>query len=375
MCLPFFLVASVVIVPAARLRTTWKRVSGQKPAVLWGPNPIINIKWNSQAIRLLGYTTRTLTYGYFRTINRPEDFDIVINGPVKRLFLPYAVFLWAILNFDIFHVFFDCGYLAYTPMRYLEFPLMKLAGKKLIASPYGADVIRPGKLKRGIDLDAGEMVWERYPQSGRRIERDLAYTNEYADYIIGAAGLAEFLPRVDECLPVLAFDLRSWQPVFETGNAVPRLVHAPNHRTLKGTDSFIRACETLTNEGTQLELVLVEGQKNDKALEIYSQADIVLDQLLMGSYGLFAVEAMALGKPVICDMRDDLRKTLPFFEECPIVSATPDTVESVLRDLMAHPERWPEIGREGRRFVERYHSLESMGRQFERIYRLLWSRA
>lgn len=39
----------------------------------------------------------------------------------------------------------------------------------------------------------------------------------------------------------------------------------------------------------------------------YLQADIIVDQVFCGTYGLLSVEAMAMGKPVVTYIRDDVK--------------------------------------------------------------------
>ena len=58
-------------------------------------------------------------------------------------------------------------------------------------------------------------------------------------------------------------------------------------------------------EGLDADLELVEGLHHDEAFERYRDADIVVDQLNAGWYGLFAIEAMALGKPVVTFLHDE----------------------------------------------------------------------
>ena len=54
-----------------------------------------------------------------------------------------------------------------------------------------------------------------------------------------------------------------------------------------------------------VDLEIVEGLHHDEALERYARADIVVDQLNAGWYGVFAIEAMALGKPVVTYLHDE----------------------------------------------------------------------
>ena len=76
------------------------------------------------------------------------------------------------------------------------------------------------------------------------------------------------------------------------------MVHAPSSRRRKGTDHVVRACDDL-----DVDLVIVEGL-HEEALARYRDADIVVDQLHAGWYGL-AIECMALGKPVVTFLHDE----------------------------------------------------------------------
>ena len=106
---------------------------------------------------------------------------------------------------------------------------------------------------------------------------------------------------------------------------------------------------------------------------LQAQSDIFLEMLTFGWFGANAREAMMLGKPVICYIRpvwlESVRQELPdYAKELPIVSATPDTVEEVLLDLIANPEKRRAIGQRGRAFAEKWHSAEAGGCRFDKIY-------
>ena len=94
-------------------------------------------------------------------------------------------------------------------------------------------------------------------------------------------------------------------------------------------------------EGLDADLELVEGLHHDEAFERYRAADIVVDQLNAGWYGLFAIEAMALGKPVVTFLHDEaVRRTEEAFgTRVPIVSATAETLREALRPLVCATQR------------------------------------
>ena len=99
-------------------------------------------------------------------------------------------------------------------------------------------------------------------------------------------------------------------------------------------------------------------------------ADVVIDQLRVGWYGAFAVELMAMGKPVIAYIREDDLRFVPrqLAAELPIVRATPDTVQDRLAELLADPAKLAEIGRRSRRFVERWHDPDTIARWLLEVY-------
>jgi glycosyltransferase involved in cell wall biosynthesis len=89
-----------------------------------------------------------------------------------------------------------------------------------------------------------------------------------------------------------------------------------------------------------------------------ADADIVIDQLLLGSYGVAACEAMAAGRAVIGNVDDHVREVVRQASgfELPIIQATPDDLEQVLARLACDPSELSEAARRGPSFVGAVHS-------------------
>ena len=103
------------------------------------------------------------------------------------------------------------------------------------------------------------------------------------------------------------------------------ILHAPNHRNIKGTEYLEEAGRELRKDGLAVELELLQGRPNAEILEAVRASDVVADQFLMPGYAMAAVEAMASGRPVMDNMGGlpaELRAT-EAFERCPAVDATP----------------------------------------------------
>jgi glycosyltransferase involved in cell wall biosynthesis len=369
---------AIAIVPASRVRRLARRSLGRPPAILWGPTPVLNIRYSALADRLYGYRSDTLVYTVYR-INARQDFDYTLDRfyriPVLGELVPYAALLWSGLRYDVFGFFFDGGLLAPTPLWRFELPLVKAAGKGVVVYPYGGDA-RLATETRSLgpwhaytDIPVGDE-----DRDEADVRRHLAVFGRWADVILGCADLVEWLPRHDGVLPY-PIDADAWEPAPEADDGVVTVVHSPNHRHYKGTRFLIEAVDSLRAEGLPVELVLIEGMPNDVARRTYERADVVADQFLVGAYALFAIEGMALGKPVLCYLNDRFRQFHPEWDECPIVNTSPDDIADNLRRLVLDPALRAELGARGPGYVRTHHSLERVGAQMDAIYRSLWDGA
>jgi glycosyltransferase involved in cell wall biosynthesis len=133
----------------------------------------------------------------------------------------------------------------------------------------------------------------------------------------------------------------------------------------KGTEHVIAACD-----GLDADLEIVEGLHHDEARERYRAADIVVDQLNAGWHGIFALEAMALGKPVVGYLREEAvrRSEEGYGIRVPIVQATKETLRERLRALAADPAGRRRIGAESRAYVERVHDIDRIAARLLDLY-------
>jgi glycosyltransferase involved in cell wall biosynthesis len=109
------------------------------------------------------------------------------------------------------------------------------------------------------------------------------------------------------------------------------------------------------------------------ARERYARADIVVDQLNAGWHGVFALESMALGKPVVAHLKPDVveRSAAGYGVRLPIVPATPETLVDALRPLVEQPALRREIGARSRAYVEQVHDIDRIADRLIDLYRSL----
>jgi hypothetical protein len=181
-----------------------------------------------------------------------------------------------------------------------------------------------------------------------------------------------FLPDRAKFVPYACTKLLELTPIYsDTDTNTLRICHAPSHRRLKGTSFVEDAIRALKAQGFSIELDLVEGQTHEETIKRIRNCDILIDQLHHGWYGGVAVEAMALGKPVVCYIRDkDLQFVPPIMaQELPIIRACSQTLIDVLREILTSPKiELRQIGIQSRRFVEKWHDPVLVAKQIEHEY-------
>jgi hypothetical protein len=366
-----------VIALVARAVRRMRRLAGMRPRIVWGNTPIINIKYWSRAVGAAGYRSRTIVTHVYPS-NDASDFDIVrddwlADRPRLRAVRDYLLFARVLWSADVVSAFFDGGFLRATPLEDAELRLLHLAGCRLVLLPFGSDVAVRGHLGPTEAAFAVhyQYVLDRSDAIRRRVDR----LSASADLVVKTLQVG-YLPRHDAFWSHgLAVDTEHWSPreVDRPLGGETVIVHAPNHRKLKGTDAVIAAVDRLSAEGLNVRLVLLEGRPNHEVRDAIRAADVAVDQLLTG-YGLFAVECMAAGLPVISNLRwmPSAMRRAPSVAAAPIVDADEGDLVDRLRELVTDPERRRRLGQESRRFAMQYHSYEASGRVWADIFEHVW---
>jgi len=321
----------------------------------------------AEGVRALGIRATVLTFD-------PHPFgyqdDLCLNlSQIPQLWRRrgklFANFLRAILSYDTLH--FHCG--STLLPHYLDLPWLKLLGKKMVVSFWGSEV-RLRKvaeennpyyaLVENTVRDDDEII-DRLQRIARYIKVAVVADYELHKYVVPFFEHVIIIPQ--------AIDTHNIPPVFpDPQKHVPLIVHTPSHKGIKGTQYVEQAISRLEKR-YRFRFLLLHQMTNQGIKETLEQADVVVDQLLLGAYGVLSVEAMALGKPVLCYIRDDLVDKYP--SDLPIVNANPDTIELELEKLLSNPELRTEIGKRSRKFAERHHDSRVVAQKLIELYESL----
>ena len=342
-----------------------------------GPDPLLNSIYHKQSLEHAGYKVQTFCYKpYFIT----KKFDIIFSskGIFSRLLITLTrwPFVYCIFNHKAFFIYFNGGPLYPFSFYLWKFePLfLNIAGIKTVVLPYGGDVQDLTKTSNYLFKNA---IIKDYPSQKylrKRILQKIDLWSLRANHVIAGCDWIEHLYHWDTLMvshfAIRAHDLNTSSKVKKTGELL--ILHAPNHRTIKGSGYIENAVEKLQHQGLNIKLKIIEGVSNAELINEMIKADLIVDQLIGGWYAMFAIEAMSLAKPVVCYLRDDF---LNFYKtvgvlgknDCPIINANPNNIEDVLRNLYHNRKILEESSLKGPKFVKNYHSIEVIGEKFKSI--------
>jgi len=171
-------------------------------------------------------------------------------------------------------------------------------------------------------------------------------------------------------LPYASVEIEKFDVKLPSPEGRPRIVHAPSDGSIKGTPIILDALEQLKGR-YDFDLILVEKKTHDEALALYRSADIAIDQVLAGWYGGFAVEMMAMGKPVACYIREQDMKFVPeaMRDDMPILQINPGRLVDDLAAILDRRSEWQDVGKRSRRYVERWHNPDRIAQAMLDAYR------
>jgi len=293
------------------------------------------VPWTiARSLRRRGVDARLVVFERY-ALHPEADIDLRrTGGLVHRQATQWRAFTRLLPQTDVFHFVFGLTLLP----RSLQFAALRVTRKKSVMHYLGSDI-------RG------------------KTPEQLAYGKKAGAEIVGSYDATRWVPEAEVIPP--GIDVARIEAVPPRDSLRPVILHAPSSRRRKGTEAVIAAVD-----GLDADLEIVEGLPHDQAFERFKAADIVVDQLNAGWYGLFAIECMALGKPVVTYLHDEavLRTEEAFRTTVPVVSATAETLRERLRPLVADAAERRRIGAASRAYAELVHDQERVTDRLLDVY-------
>lgn len=198
--------------------------------------------------------------------------------------------------------------------------------------------------------------------------------SKYAQHVFFVnPDLLTFLPSNSTFLP---YAISDWDCIqkhkFKKRNYI-HIVHAPTNRIYKGSDYVLSALNKLKCiYKNNVKISIVEHLEHSEALKIYEDADLIIDQLLIGWYGVFAVEAMKMGKPVMCFIREEDLEHIPsnMSRDCleAIINVNKYDIFEKLCTVVENKNILLEHSLNGYEYVEKYHNPVNVAKFLNSYY-------
>lgn len=286
-----------------------------------------------------------------------------IYNPCRRLVntLSYLSQIEEIVKWaDIIHWVYDLSYFPWTNIP-LEFHIIKKYNKPGVVQWCGSD-IRNYK----IDFEVNPFFKEAYikgewgyiesENQSKRCQLNFFKLGFIPLEFIGMGHYIDknLFKKTFRIFQLLGTD--NIKPNYpRISNSTIYLLHAPSNKGAKGSKYVFEAINALKLK-YDLIFEIIENLPRELALDKISKCDIFIDQLIAGSHGSAAVEAMSFGKPVVCYINEVIGKDYPI--ELPIVNANPGNIYDILEQLILNRENLNIIGKKSRYYVEKYHSAQ-----------------
>lgn len=292
-------------------------------------------------------------------------------------FISFVFFIFALARYNTFY-FLSGETILTRRLRKLEFRIYKLLRKKIIMHFVGSDIRNPIHLKwlnQNIDCLTSKMKKHAQPLDWQA--KLISDSQKYADHIlVSTPDLLHIVPTA-EYYPVM-IDANHFQNeckkaaissrsnFFKTDKI--KVLHAPSNVQLKGSDAIDRVLKNILKTNDHIEYLNTKHLNREtgtvytvsryELFQLYQEADIVIDQMVIGWYGLQSVEALLAGCQVICYIDEDLKKHL--YPNCPIISANILELESVISEIAIQLKDKKKVSfRNQVEWVNKYHTIEN----------------
>lgn len=237
-----------------------------------------------------------------------------------------------------------------------DLEVLRRAGVDVALVFHGSDIRLPSRHAELVPHSPFHQLDDLTRRLERQARRFAQLSGDFSGpSFVSTPDLLTDLPRA-RWLPVVVDPdrWRSEQPVM--GGRRPVVVHSPSNPRLKGSQAVEQTLAALAVGGL-VEYRRLERVPNDRMPAVLAGADIVVDQLSMGLYGVAACEAMAAGRVVVSyvgeTVRDRVRDEVGL--EVPVVEADADSLGDIVAELVTDRDRCMRLAQEGVDFVRAVH--------------------
>lgn len=303
--------------------------------------------------------------------------DIVVgqtsDATLKKMRDRWSAFKDVRESYDVFHFNFGASLLNFPRYGAILPDLgfySKSAAKVMTWQGDDARLSYPDELDRSIAVETRRGRWNGAKESGQYLDRlrtlkrriAIARSAAHCDHMFALnPDLLAQLPKEKTSFLPYAIEPPNVPPARspdgDAGARRPmRFIHLSTSPIIKGTGIIEEALET-AKRSANIEFEVVVKKPRHEALRRLSEADYLIDQVVLGWYGGTAVEAMYLGVPTIGRIcAEQARLAGELGEELPIIRADADTLSATIIDLASDFQRQDVLAQQSREFANKWHA-------------------
>lgn len=380
------IIAILMIVPVF-LVAIMSRLFRKPIDVGLGPEPLINNVYFKKSLINAGYSAETyVTHTYYIT----QEFDYIFDKEImpflfRHFFRQYYIFFFTLFRYKSLYIYYNgtvlekCGVI----WKYFDVYVYKLAGIKIVVMPYGSDAYQ---LEYCNSLYYKYLMHKDYPDTTtikyqKKVKKNVQKWTIHADCIIGGGDMIYYVPYCGDVIRMnfISIDQEEYSEIgiiHVNENEPLRIAHVVNHRAIKGSVFFEKAISELQADGLNIEFINLFQVPGDEAIEAYKNADLVADQLVLGIFGMTAIQSMSFGKPVLCYVDEKIIDTMVMAgvlepDVLPLINCNIYNVKEKIRELYFDREKLKDIGHKSRQYVEKYHSIEAGAALFKEVNNII----
>lgn len=246
--------------------------------------------------------------------------------------------------------------------NYSDIEKLKKLNKKVIVIFVGSDI----RWKRAMEQEfihsgLDPIEYANYIESIEYLEQKLKYlriAEKYADVIYSIPNQSQLSLR-----PYFLFkyplNLCDYVENIKTSIDEIVVIHAPTYPEVKGTKYVVKAFEKLKSEGINFKIKMIKDLPFRDIVNEYSNADILVGQLLAPGGGKQEREALASGTVVLSNMSyDKYEQKIPL--GCPIIDVNKDNLYHELKEIIINHEKRESIAKQGRKWVEDNYNVNNL---------------
>jgi hypothetical protein len=239
-------------------------------------------------------------------------------------------------------------------LDYSIFKILKQKKIKIVGYFSGSEVRVYDVFCKHFNIDKNLISAEYFNESFVKKAELLAYFEKYAHCIFSVPDQMSLAtrPYFHPQIPFNTSKLISHVPLRKR----PIIVHCPSNSGIKGTSIILATIEELRQNKLEFDFELVQNKPHAELLQILTEADILIDELLLHGPGLLSFEAMGSGCVVLTKYSDNS----PASFKPPVIAVTEKNLKKELTEIIFDLDKRKKYASLGKEYLLKHNTMSKV---------------